>query len=262
MTKHSVLSIMDTLPLKEMDGSLLTHAILKSSQDVGMSKDVVEKALATASVLHRKATRANRGNMSRTHYIEHPLRNVLRLLRWGVTSETTIVATILHDVVEDCAKEITDTVLGSMPGVDRSETFMRAKAEQYIVDNFGGAVEDVVFSVTNPIMERSLSKDEKRSLYVDHVTSSVHSPEIFLVKFSDWVDNAAGLMHNHIPGNEQMISHLAKKYLPLADVFETKLSQMDVKGQVSEEGYAEILRHIEEGRNNLFRLQQVYRDKK
>jgi hypothetical protein len=39
------------------------------------------------------------------------------------------------------------------------------------------------------------------------------------VKFADFVDNAMGLPHNNVAGNERLVSRLAVKYLPLVDVF-------------------------------------------
>jgi hypothetical protein len=43
-------------------------------------------------------------------YIEHPLRNALRLIRWGAVGHPVVIASaLLHDVVEDCAHEIVST---------------------------------------------------------------------------------------------------------------------------------------------------------
>ena len=113
-----------SLPLKEMEASLLRTAILSHiahSYRLDIDGEYilaqVETAIDIASYAHRSQTRQNRGEMPKVHYVEHPLRNALRALRYGVTSDpATIIAIILHDVVEDCAAivavELCDAPLG------------------------------------------------------------------------------------------------------------------------------------------------------
>lgn len=252
---NDVLDKVLALSLKDMDGSLLTHALLKSSSTLGMDTEVVAKSLATASYYHRKATRSNRANLPRTHYVEHPLRNALRLIRYGVTDQNIIVATILHDVVEDCAAEITNDLLGpeAIKG-DRSETFLRDKALQYIADEFNEEVSLMVELVSNPFTQRGLSKEAKRELYIDHVQRVIRYRSVFLIKFSDWADNAVGLHHNNAPGNEGMVKHLAAKYLPLADIFESQLEKLDLSSSVSDDGLHKIKAQISSGRESLSSL--------
>ena len=94
------------LPLKEMESSLLARAIYSHAAEAGMDTEKVRESVALASYLHRTHTRSVRSVMPRTHYIEHPLRNAVRLFRYGVTDQDVIIAAILHDTVEDALEEV------------------------------------------------------------------------------------------------------------------------------------------------------------
>lgn len=73
MTTHSMFA---QTTLKVMDGAALALAILEE-----IPTEPIRRALAAAAFLHRNQTRANRGSLPRTSYIEHPLRGVLRAIR-------------------------------------------------------------------------------------------------------------------------------------------------------------------------------------
>lgn len=67
-------------------------------------KATLEKAVKFATLLHSKQTRRFRNNIPRTLYIEHPLRNTIRLVKWGVTDIDILVASLLHDTIENSSK--------------------------------------------------------------------------------------------------------------------------------------------------------------
>lgn len=241
------------LPLKEMEPSLLTHSIQERSRVFlptyeGMTRD----ALQMASYLHRNATRQNRHNLPKDTYITHPLRNAERLFRYGVEDPEIIIATILHDTVEDCSQEICE----SFAGINvTSEADCREVAFEYITEAFNKNISYLIKQVTNPILPREMSKVDKRAAYLDHVESVVGDPKVYLIKFTDWVDNAVGLHHNAQEGNDSMIVHLSQKYYPLVAVFEENLSP-NVYSYVDDAGGIKIREHISAGRMSLLRLME------
>jgi (p)ppGpp synthase/HD superfamily hydrolase len=248
-------TLISRLSLKEMGPDLLAEAIrieaIKAHQDYVFTS--VDKAIVLASYLHRKQTRANRGTLPRDMYITHPLRNALRLYRYGVTDHIIIVATILHDTVEDCAEEMSD-LYGN---TSRSEEQSRRLAVHYLKDQFGAEVARIVEAVSNPLPGPGASKltqAQKRKAYADHVEIAIADPEVALVKFVDFVDNAFGLKHNDPILNAGMIAHLSQKYLPLVPVFKTRLAKGDVQALMSPAGYRQIEKQIAEGSASLANL--------
>ena len=254
-------SLFAETPLKAMDPSALAQAIMHEAAGIpGMDLHVVAEAIDAATYLHLYQTRANRGPFSRTPYIEHPLRNTLRALRWGVRAQHIIVATLLHDVVEDCLERLLEryvpgdhSVLGVTGG--------RELAYSWITDRFGAGASRIVDALTNPPEDVSrLSRAEKHAIYTAHVELAIAGDaEVFVGKFADFDDNAGGLHHNAVPGNEGMVGRLAAKYLPTADVFIYEFeSNPGIRDLVSEEGYAEIASKLSAIKGRLSGLVSAY----
>lgn len=260
MTDRSKLhALIRDLPLKEMDPGLLQVAVLTLSEDRGFDMKRVEHALGLALYLHRKQSRSNRAGFPRTPYGEHPLRNALRVLRYtfkpevlaeyGVKEEDLVIAALLHDTAEDCAVELATVFAGEAP-VDKFEA--RAFALRYLEEQFGEFVRFLVESVSNDFLPEGLTRKEKDVAYFDHVVKVIVDAFVFIIKFVDFVDNAVGLRHNLLGvGNESMVGRLARKYLPLVEVFAARLSESDIRAIVSDEGYLAMLAHIETGRVEL-----------
>lgn len=220
----SLYKSINCLPLKDMDGSLLAAAVMDAASSAGVArlKDLNE-AIIIASYLHRNDTRGNRGLIPRDMYITHPLRNTLRLIRYGITDSNVLIACVLHDTVEDHPEEIlTDLAGQSIEGVSAEDIRMRAIS--FLAGRFGNQAADIVLAVSNPIMDKSgMSKEEKRVLYAVKVEQAIAiSVEVFLVKFADVYDNAGSL--HHTTGNpKSMTDHLTLKYLPLMDILRKAL---------------------------------------
>lgn len=243
------------VPLKNMDTSQLAAAILVAT---GQDRLVV-RAIGDATFLHRNQTRANRGPLERTPYIEHPLRGALRLIRWGVTDRDTIIAALLHDTVEDTALDILAHRLVMDPA-GMSDEEVRSRAAAWITGTYGSTVTSIVMAVTNPFTDKSMSRPARNLQYAAHVRAAIATdPRVFLVKFSDYMDNAAGLYHNNTPRNRGMVTRLAAKYRPVTDVFEESLkaSATAVSGYVSDAGLAEITLKIGTSRARLDMLAAV-----
>lgn len=244
------------LPLKEMEPSLLTHSILERSRVfLPTYEKMTWDALKMASYLHRNATRQNRHNLPKDTYITHPLRNAERLFRYGVEDPEIIIATILHDTIEDCSREICEDFAGYKVA---TEADCREVAYDYFSEALNQNISHMVGEVTNPILPREMSKADKREAYINHVESVVVDPKVYLIKFTDWVDNAVGLHHNAQEGNSGMIVHLSQKYFPLVGVFEENLTA-DVLKFVDDEGAEKIREHINAGRESLLTLMENVR---
>lgn len=248
-----------SLPLKELDSAGLTLVVLEEAlhrfRPIDHSK--IHEAVNVATFLHRKQTRAVRKNLPRTPYIEHPLRNSLRLMRWEATNPALIIAAVLHDTVEDCLNEILTKYVG-MTGVYDDVEMNRAIALEWIEEIFGREVSFIVSKMTNPLEpagDRSLS--QKHVDYAAHVKEVIIvSVYVYLCKLADFVDNATGLYHNaSLDANNKMTStnpvdvrnnkmakRLATKYRPVCDIF---IDNMPDDLPISLEGRQDIIEKLE-----------------
>jgi (p)ppGpp synthase/HD superfamily hydrolase len=237
-------TLFDRVPLKDMDPSALTMAIFADIRDIPSIDGVkVSTAISAASFFHLNQTRANRKGFTRTAYIEHPLRGSLRVLRWGVTSESLLIGVILHDTVEDCLDRIlTSFVPGCHVGI--GEAAQRELAFEWIAKEFGQEASDLVRSLTNPVPTgANLTKDQKREKYAADVAEKIRgNAGAFIGKFADFMDNAGGLHHNAVGGNERMVAYLAEKYHPVVAIFQAELAANydAIRALVSADGMAEI----------------------
>ncbi len=119
-----------------------------------------------AAMCHRDQRRKDQ---PRSPYINHPL-EVVHLL-WevgGVRDETTLLAALLHDVIED------------------TET---APAE--IAGQFGELVLGVVLEVTD---DKSLPKQMRKRLQIEHAPQL--STRAKLIKLADKISNVSDLLHS------------------------------------------------------------------
>jgi (p)ppGpp synthase/HD superfamily hydrolase len=238
---------LQSLSLKSMDSSALTLAVLDAVKLAAPADaDRVFAAVSAAAFLHRNQTRSNRGNLPRTPYIEHPLRGTMRLIRWGVTDPEILIASLLHDTIEDCSEDIVRHFLRIDP-MDVTDIEMRRYVTEWMTDTFGARATRIVLSVTNPAFTPGATRQQKNAQYVAHVREAITDrAEVFLVKFSDFVDNACGLPHNNVAGNEGMVSRLASKYLPLVAIFQAELaSNLRIADLISLDGFDGIGNQID-----------------
>tara|TARA_R110002051_G_scaffold60546_9_gene110888 strand:- start:1539 stop:2327 length:789 start_codon:yes stop_codon:yes gene_type:complete len=243
--------LISQLPLKQMDGTLLFPGILAAAAASKHDLADIGAAMSLASYLHRNQTRANRGDLPRTPYIEHPLRGALRAYRYGVCSPSLVIGVILHDTVEDNPFELAGQIAG-IPTDDEEEA--RVTSFEYIRMTFGPDVESIVRGMTNEISVPGLTRAQKHSAYLEKVVKAIEDPYVAVAKFIDWVDNAVGLHHNIAGARNGMIKNLAGKYLPLAAAFHQRLDQDDVRALVSVEGHKQMLLHLEIGEVRLVTL--------
>lgn len=118
--------------------------------------DRINHAFAFAAKHHDQQVRKG----TRLPYLTHPANVAVILTRYG-RDEETIVAGILHDVIEDCVRD----------------GYTREALEQRIGDKFGADVLETVLAVTHRKVDddgMEFSSEEKK---VDYLTRLDRAPE-------------------------------------------------------------------------------------
>src|SRR3954465_7927591 len=116
--------------------------------------DVINHALAFAAKHHDRQVRKG----TRMPYLTQPANVAIILTRYG-QDDRTVVAGILHDVIEDCVRE----------------SHTREMLEQRIGDKFGMDVLDTVLAITNRRVDDDgveLSADERRDDCLDRLAAA------------------------------------------------------------------------------------------
>ena len=136
--------------------------------------DVINHALAFAAKHHDRQVRKG----TRLPYLTHPANVALILTRYGRDTDT-VVAGILHDVVEDCVRD----------------GYSREMLEQRIGDKFGAKVLDTVLAVTyrrNDDDGVELSGDDRKTDYLERLSGA--SDEARWVCAADKIHNASSIV--------------------------------------------------------------------
>ena len=244
--RYEIYNGLQYVALKDMTASELAKCLRGAGNRLGFNVEDLESAISLATALHENQSRGARGTLKRTPYIEHPLRNAIRLIRLGNTDQDVIIAAVLHDTIEDGSVDFVNKFgEGRLIDEKPDEVQARAMLEDYIEKCFGGRVLSAVHKVTNEYFTRKqwseLTQKEKADLYLNHVRNSIkNDPDALLVKVSDFIDNATGLYHSDVKGREKRTLRQAKKYLPVASVFRDEIHNVSDL-HVSDEGRREIL---------------------
>jgi (p)ppGpp synthase/HD superfamily hydrolase len=136
--------------------------------------DVINHAFAFAAKHHDRQVRKG----TKLPYLTHPANVAVILTRYGCDNDT-VVAGILHDVIEDCVRE----------------GYTRAMLEQRIGDKFGPNVLDTVLGVTyrrNDDEGVELSAEERKSDYLDRLSEA--NEKARWVCAADKVHNASSII--------------------------------------------------------------------
>ncbi len=113
--------------------------------------DVINHALAFAAKHHDRQVRKG----TKLPYLTHPANVAIILTRYG-RDDGTVVAGILHDVIEDCVRD----------------GYTREMLEQRIGDKFGDKILDTVLAVTYRRHDDNgveLSGDERKMDYLERL---------------------------------------------------------------------------------------------
>lgn len=136
--------------------------------------DVINHALAFAAKHHDRQVRKG----TKLPYLTHPANVAVILTRYGRDSGT-VVAGILHDVIEDCVRD----------------GYTREMLEQRIGDKFGAKVLETVLAVTYRRHDDDgveLSTEDRKADYL--VRLSEANEEARWVSAADKVHNAASIV--------------------------------------------------------------------
>jgi (p)ppGpp synthase/HD superfamily hydrolase len=136
--------------------------------------DVINHALAFAAKHHDRQVRKG----TKLPYLTHPANVAVILTRYGNSNET-VVAGILHDVIEDCVRD----------------GYTREMLEQRIGDKFGAKVLETVLAVTYRRHDDDgveLSSEDRKADYLDRLTEA--NEEARWVCAADKVHNAASIV--------------------------------------------------------------------
>lgn len=231
------------LDLKRMDAALLAVEVRSRADSVGFDPARTELAVATAAWAHREHRRLVRGDLPRTTYIEHPLRNAARVLRWGVVSEPIVLACILHDTVEDASFELAELFGGEAGG---DEGVARELVLRQFATAFGERVAELVGALSNPIRTESLGEDDAHRAYREHVVDVIADPEVAVCKLADLVDNALSLHHTGSP-DDPRTARLARKYAPVLEVLRERVTAQDVRDLLSADGHRAVTEALATG---------------
>jgi hypothetical protein len=180
------------------------------------------RALELAARLHASDRR------QREPYVNHLLRVAIRIITYyGVRDADVICAALLHDAVEDHAREL------AAGGGQKAA--LAALAEQ-----LGSRVAELVAAVTNPPHEPGRDRHEQ---YREHVAASLQaSPWARVIKASDFTDNGVGLIHTTGP----RLDRLADKYAPLVPVLAELIARVDTP--LCDDAKARILGQLDRAR--------------
>ena len=136
--------------------------------------DVINHALAFAAKHHDRQVRKG----TKLPYLTHPA-NVAVILTWYGSSKETVVAGILHDVIEDCVRD----------------GYTREMLEQRIGDKFGAKVLETVLSVTYRRHDDDgveLSNEDRKADYLDRLSEA--NEEARWVCAADKIHNASSII--------------------------------------------------------------------
>jgi (p)ppGpp synthase/HD superfamily hydrolase len=136
--------------------------------------DVINHALAFAAKHHDRQVRKG----TKLPYLTHPANVAIILTRYGCDNNT-VVAGILHDVVEDCVRD----------------GYTREMLEQRIGDKFGAKVLDAVMAVTyrkNDDDGVELSGDDRKADYLERLATA--NEDARWVCAADKIHNASSIV--------------------------------------------------------------------
>lgn len=215
---------LDRSTLKSLTAEELYEVLVIEAGEIGLDTALIDRAAAFAKELHEGQFRSAPSWEQRPPYITHPLRNSIRLIRWGTKDSDTIVAAILHDTVEDSSVKYCEA--RSIPFKDESEA--RRILLSAIEKDYGTTVARVVHKLSNelvdPKVRSQMTDNEKIDDYVSHVRKSIsHDHKVFLAKLADFHDNAAGLIHTNYPARQKQTEKQARKYWSTMPAFREAL---------------------------------------
>ena len=242
--------------LKTYESEELASVLMSLAQKhPTMNSKRIKDGILLAADLHKTDTRANRARHDRTPYIEHPLRNTIRIFRYGCEEEHIIIGSLLHDTVEDHPFEIAREYAKKEPA---SEEEAREISFAYIEKRFGKKTADMVRGMSNPISEDKYAPAEQKNReYADHVAEAIEDPAVLIGKTSDFTDNALSLHHTEKGMTSISLHKKSTKYLGVIDKLEARWKVAYFKGDVPvpKTTIEALIRQMQTGKLKLLEMQ-------
>lgn len=219
----------DTKALKVLNAPDLANLLMDMGRENGFEKEM-SSAIVMSTILHARQKRFERGRFKNAPYIEHPLRNAVRISRWGVSDRDVLLAAVLHDAPEDGSIDYITLYENEHPE-ELTELEARGRLRKEIGRRFGEETLRVIDAVTNEYQDDEekgeQTLEEKTAVYTKKMEDSIIDEKVYLVKIADFVDNATSLYHHDSPERRKKIFSMAYKYLPVVDVFIEKLTLLE-----------------------------------
>ncbi len=183
------------------------HPTPFSDEDI----ELIKKAFVYGAKRHKGQTRH-----SGEPYFSHPVAVAAILSEMDLDSET-IVAAILHDVVEDTAHSPDELI----------------KVQEEIKELFGETVLKIVLGVTkiSKFKEEISKEDREREYYRNMIFGMVRDPRVILVKMADRLHNMRTLFY--IPSEEKR-KRIARETLEIYAPLAHRLGMGKIKAELED----------------------------
>lgn len=216
------------VPLEEHTAGSLAVSVVAFVNAASLdSAQKVISAISLATELHSPDIRyGEKGGLKA--YIVHPLRNTLRLIRLGVSDIPLLMASVLHDTVEDHPFELA----AKAHVTTKDETTARDSALSFLANTYGTETAKIVEGMSNPIIaDKGMTREQFVEVYLDHIRTATKDPKVFTCKVSDLIDNAVGLIHEENMKPERLL-RMARKYYPAIEIMLARLEQGETEGDM------------------------------
>lgn len=189
-------------------------------------------------------------------YSTHPLRTTIRIAsedHFGIRDPSLLIASLLHDTVEDHADSYRAIVPPPSNNIDDKDNIDDKEHALYVIQElFGEPVARIVRAVTGPEWPEGIPREEKNALYQSHIRDVLHSDkESGIIKLSDFIDNFSGQAYNEDP---DLAKRLTQKYLPLVPDFKEFVEDSTI---IPGDRKDYILKQLDRAKNRGLELQAV-----
>ncbi len=245
----------EELGLKYKEEQDLFETLLESGESwTDEQRRMVVDAYNLARVLHEDDKHRD------LPYTYHLLRNANRVTGYlHITDPEIITAVILHDSVEDHPDEILKV---SIFGRDEPPIEVPVPEDPYTKQQaalktlevlFSPRVATIVAAVTNApeISGENISYEERLQRYADKVKKAVLTPEGWITKFVDWLDNGVGIVHSDMASGADKAAHFSRKYGMVQPTLEQRYYQADIEALLDPTAKAYIEHQFQLGRARL-----------
>lgn len=207
----------------------ILYSVVSKTEELSKNKETIERALDLMLFAHFSQKDRPDGQP----YINHPLDVALHVANeYHIYEPDLIVAALLHDTVEDQAKNI--LVWGNRK-LDEQES-LEIQALQIVNEHFGKNVAELVRELTNPDFDakakklsKNVNEEEKLKLqyYLQHFEGIYNDNAwAFAIKMADFSQNA---LHLDVLEESPRKDWFRRKYGPVILMIVQKLKNLENK---------------------------------